>query len=476
MKFSHKLSLFVIALTGVLFALGGAFLVYTVFQNHLSDTVAGSTSQHILERYSLEADMLATQTAGLPVDAGYLRRYGERKTGYLGEAGRWMALYLGGEEVYTNLPPWLPGVFVQEAREAGGEQYILRKTGEAVLLLLASNSGRGEEEITLLSCYDISPVYAQRQQNLLFLLGLCAVILLLAAGSVFVFSAFLTRPIGHLNEASQKIAAGNYRQRVEIHTRDEVGQLAQSFNAMAATLEEKIDAMELSLRQKDDFVAAFTHEVKTPMTTLVGYAKLLRLREQPPEVRQQAAAAIFHEAKRLESLSRHLLELMGLGEKEPELECVKLAWVVAFFQRSLSAENLAGAELLYTEEEPFYIVAQKDLLADLLRNLVLNALAAGPRDGRVLLHARRQGGACRVTVTDKGRGIPAAELARICEPFYMVDKARRRREGASGLGLSIAERIARLHGGGLEFKSVEGEGTEVSFSVGLCPHAKEAAE
>ncbi len=480
MKFSHKLSLFVIALTGLLFTLGGSFLVYTVFQNHLAETVANHTSQHILEKYALETDMLTNQTAGLPLDAGYYSRYGEKKTGYVGTGGRWMALYTPeGEEAYSNLPPALPAGAASEALAAGDEGYVMRQNGNAQFLLLASTVGVGEGEgggaALLLSCYDISAVYGQRQQNLYFFWRLCGGIVLLAAVSVFLFSALLTRPIGRLSEASRRIAGGHYRQRVQVDTHDEVGHLAENFNAMAAALEEKMDAMELALRQKDDFVSAFTHEVKTPMTTLVGYAKMLRLKDQPPDIRQQAATAIFREAKRLEALSQRLLELMGLAETAPQLACIPLANALALCRRSLPPDT-NGIEVLFEAEEAFWVLAQADLLADLLRNLVLNAMAAKPRTGQVLVQAQKQAGQCTLRVVDSGCGMSEAELLRICEPFYMADKSRRYKEGASGLGLAICEKIALLHGGPLQFKSKPGQGTEVWFTLPLCSPEKKGGE
>ena len=107
------------------------------------------------------------------------------------------------------------------------------------------------------------------------------------------------------------------------------------------------------------------------------------------------------------------------------------------------------------------VLAERSLLGDLVRNLVLNAANAGPKDGAVHLGCHRQGDGWELTVTDTGCGMAAQELPRITEPFYMVDKSRARRVGGSGLGLSLCAEIARLHGSALTFESSPGRGTTV---------------
>ena len=464
MKFSHKLSGVVVTLLGVLFTLGGTLLVYRVFQNAIEDTVLHNTNQHILEKYTLETDMLTTKNAGYPLNKEYYTHYGERMTGYMGSSGQFTAFYdESGEEIYNNFTQKMPQQYINEALEGADEGYILRKTGEEVYMVVASTLGEGKEGATLLNLYNITTVYQQRKQNLLFFWKLDGVILLVAFFCTLGLSAFLTKPISRLNQASQRIAQGSYTQRVPLSGDDEIAQLAQSFNLMAEAVEEKVQAMELSMRQKDDFVSAFTHEIKTPMTTLIGYSQILRTKECEPQVRQRAATAIYFEAKRLEALSQSLLQLMGLGETKPELSPVSLEEVYTGCQRSLAGETAGGVEVIWQGAADYRVMAQPDLLLDLIRNLVLNAIAAKPAQGRVVVKVEGLDNSCKISVKDTGCGIPQEEIKRICEPFYMLDRSRRRKEGSTGLGLSIAQKIALLHGSELHFTSKQGEGTCVSF-------------
>lgn len=214
------------------------------------------------------------------------------------------------------------------------------------------------------------------------------------------------------------------------------------------------------------FVADLTHELKTPLTSMIGYADLLRSAPLDESRRRAAADAIYHESTRLESLSQQLLALQGLQTDGMTLGSVPVAAVFADVARSLPDAALdcdapAGAA----------VRADRVLLADLLRNLVLNALHAEPKDGTVHLTCAEAGGQWRLTVRDNGCGIPAGALPHLTEPFYRVDKARARANGGSGVGLALCAEIAAAFGTKLEFESTPGEGTTVAICL-----QKEAAD
>ena len=214
---------------------------------------------------------------------------------------------------------------------------------------------------------------------------------------------------------------------------------------------------ELNDRQSR-FVADLTHELKTPLTSMIGYADLLRSGELDDTRRRTAADAIYHESARLESLSRQLLVLQGLQTDGVALENVLVSAVFADAARSLpdvtiDADTPAGA----------VVKAERVLLGDLLRNLVLNAWHAAPKDGTVQLRCEDAGEHWRLTVRDMGCGIPPEALPHLTEPFYRVDKARARADGGSGVGLALCTEIAAAFGTKLQFESTPGVGTTVSI-------------
>ena len=241
-------------------------------------------------------------------------------------------------------------------------------------------------------------------------------------------------------------------------------QAAVTAAALAAAWHyEKLQALN---DRQSRFVADLTHELKTPMTSMIGYADLLRSAPLDESRRRAAADAIYHESTRLESLSQQLLALQGLQTDGVTLGSVPVAAVFADVARSLPDAALdcdapAGAT----------VRADRVLLADLLRNLVLNALHAEPKDGTVHLTCAEAGGQWRLTVRDNGCGIPAGALPHLTEPFYRVDKARARANGGSGVGLALCAEIAAAFGTKLEFESTPGEGTTVAICL-----QKEAAD
>ena len=268
---------------------------------------------------------------------------------------------------------------------------------------------------------------------------------------------------GVLTAASARIAAGDYALRTRMHTGDELEILSQGFDQMAGAVQDKVEALELSVQQRDDFVGAFTHELKTPMTGIIGYADLLRSMQPDPEEQREAAGAIFHEAQRLEALSGKLLQLMGLGEHAPQLVPVQLDSVFAEARRAV-APALNGC-ILTMQSNGLTVQGDADLLCDLVINLVTNAAKASTPSSAIAVYAEQADGSIRLTVQDHGQGIPADKLPRVVEPFYMVDKSRSRRQGGSGLGLALCSRIAQAHGGTLAMESELGKGTTVTVTL-----------
>lgn len=212
-------------------------------------------------------------------------------------------------------------------------------------------------------------------------------------------------------------------------------------------------------------MGSFVHELKTPMTAIIGYADLLRSQTLSPEEQQSAANYIFNEGRRLEQLSLKLLELFVSRKGDFELLPCRpralLKEVAGTVGPSLARE---GIEFRY-ECGPGVCRLEPDLVRTLLTNLIDNARKAMDQPGciRVRGEVTREG--CRFTVQDNGRGIAAEELAHISEPFYRVDKSRSRAQGGAGLGLALCSEIVRLHKGEMSFSSAVGQGTCVTVEL-----------
>lgn len=216
---------------------------------------------------------------------------------------------------------------------------------------------------------------------------------------------------------------------------------------------------ELNARQSR-FVDDLTHELKTPLTSMIGYADLLRSGMLDDARRRTAADAIYHESTRLESLSQQLLALQGLQKNGITLQAVDVAAVFHDVARCLP-----NAPLTLDAPAGATVQADRVLLADLLRNLAVNALHASTPGNIVRLICTDAGNGWRLAVIDTGCGIPAEAVPHLTEPFYRVDKARARADGGSGIGLALCAEIAAAFGTKLNFASEVGAGTTVSLTL-----------
>ncbi len=325
----------------------------------------------------------------------------------------------------------------------------------------------GNPPVTLLTGHDVTSVFAARDRALLRFWEMELVVLVCAGAMIALLSRWLTKPLARLTQASESIAGGAYGERTGLSGGDEIGVLSRSFDAMAAAVQEKVDALELSVRQREDFMSAFTHELKTPMTAVIGYADTLRSMQCEPEQQQRAANYIFSEARRVEALSEKLLQLLGLREQAPALEPLELERVFARARAALGPVRCAGGAGVPARAGRAGAGRRRSAGGPALQSCA----ERGPcqAQGRPRVHRLAHGGGRPGRGRDGARhrlgGIPAAALARVTEPFYMVDKSRARAGGGSGMGLALCEKIAALHGGRLQIESVEGEGTAVTVRL-----------
>ncbi len=316
---------------------------------------------------------------------------------------------------------------------------------------------------------NISSVYETRNLYIALYQGILLAVISISSVILLLLTHFLTLPLKRLTATTQEIASGSFSTRAVPHGNDEIGILTKNFNIMADVVEEKIYDLEETARQREDFVASFAHELKTPLTSIIGYADMLRSYEMSPEDRFTAANYIFSEGKRLESLSLHLLDLIVLHKQEFHLSPVESE---AFLQETahiLMPLLQKHQQTLHIQSQPATILLEAILMKTLLYNLIDNACKASEPGSEIFLTGEHIDGFYRLSVRDCGRGIPAEELSKITEPFYMVDKSRSRKQNGAGLGLALCQEIAMIHGDSLHIQSQLGQGTCISFSVKEVP-------
>ncbi len=268
-----------------------------------------------------------------------------------------------------------------------------------------------------------------------------AVAVLASLGLAMALARRLARPLERVGAAARRVAAGDYAARVPREGPEELVSLADSFNQMAAALAEQE-------RIRRDFIANAAHELRTPLTNLQGYLEALR--DGVISADSATYASLWEEADRLVRLSRSL-DTLAEGDAAalpPSLQEVDLAAAIRL-ALELAQPAFERAALHLETQVPLSLPARAnpDQLAQVLNNLVSNAVRYSPPGGAVSVRAERRGGDILVSIANSGDDIPPDDVPRLFERFYRVDKSRDRARGGAGIGLAIVKQLVEAAGG-----------------------------
>ena len=460
MSYRLKLIIAISLLIALSFGIGGSILISQSF------------------RISLETETEAALNAFETIqNTLFLLNYMNNQTGYdnLSESLEnmdaqnvvsWQALSLAAED-HT--------IFQSHSERIGSYPLPRLTTDQCSYIRIRDNYGHslvvksviaaGEEDLFLMARFDLSQVYQARedQRNLYF--SAYIVVVLLGVVMATVLSFAMTRHLHRLTGVVRRIAGGDLSTRSGIQSKDEFGQLSRDFDAMADKLQGNISSLETEMERQERFMGAFAHELKTPMTSIIGFADLLRQGDLDEQTRMMAAEYIYTEGHRLEKLSFKLLDLILLKKDSLVMRRVLLSAFVEEIEKAM-APNLKKKNIrLVCRAEQRRAVFEPDLVKSLLYNLIDNASKAMDDGGIIAVKATAIPGGCQFCVVDNGRGMEEKELARITEAFYRVDKSRSRAQGGAGLGLALCREIVRLHKGEMQFYSQPGKGTQVVVTL-----------
>ena len=405
MKFRFKITLCMLALLSISFGTGASLIIYESFQDSL-------------ER--------------------------EQETAFSVYRMVWSTL-----QIVNDLNPYLDQNTINQTLEQLGKQK--RTAWTALRLSTEKEVIYQSADFDLYMVQDISNLYTMRQIQQNTYLQIFIILLMLCAVLAYTVSRLLTAPLQKLSMVSRKIASGKLSSRVNIASNDEVGAVAEDFNAMAQQMEETISELNNAIASQERFVGSFAHEMKTPMTSLIGYAELLRSGVLTPDEQAEAAYYIYAEGKRLENLSRKLLDLLVLKHKNLPLIKIRPADLIEGLIERLQPICTRRNISLSCDCQKGTCYLEPDLVWSLLLNLADNAQKAMPQGGHIHLRLQMLPDGCRIYVFDNGQGIPETALAHLTEAFYRADKARSREQGGFGLGLALCQEIVALHNGQLKF-------------------------
>ncbi|MBQ6886585.1 MAG: HAMP domain-containing histidine kinase [Lachnospiraceae bacterium] len=460
MKFSFKLLLCTMIVMAMALGFSGFYFVNYVFETSLEREVGQALDESSILSFAFE-------TAALNVPAKYSilpDSTVEEIASNLERGGRSTSrlLRISGEEknvLYASDGFETDNGLLKQTDEST-KSYRVIEIGDKYYIHTSVAVNTLDRILYLETMRDVSEVFEEREMGFSLYRKVTIVMLIIGTLIMHFIASLLTKPIRILTRATKRMAAGDYSYRAEQVSKDELGQLTTDFNNMANALEENIEKLEEEIEAREDFVAAFAHELKTPLTAIIGYADMLRSHKLDEEKSFMSANYIYTEGKRLEAMSFRLLDIIVTKRNEAELQNVPVESVFHYLQEMFATDE----EMKFTfQYEQDIVRAEANLIKTVLVNLIDNACKASEAGSVVEVNGHVQEDGYRFEVKDYGVGIPPEEQRKITKAFYMVDKSRARSKNGAGLGLALCAEILSLHHSELEIESEPGKGTCISF-------------
>lgn len=323
-------------------------------------------------------------------------------------------------------------------------------------------------ELVTVSHHDVSNVYELYMTQIESLQGAGVLLLLEAMLILLIMVQSLLIPLRNLRKGIREITEGNYGKQLKTRGNTEITELTRDINQMSEKIAKNIGEMEEMAENRKVFIDNMSHEMKTPLTAILGFADILTIMPDiTDEQKREYSEHIYREALRLRTMSGKLMELVQLQENNLRPEIINL--------KDLLNDVADTENIILTKSEislnkilcDAVIEADSDLLKSLFFNILDNAQKATQSGGSIDIVMKRIEDLVQVRIHDYGIGIPKEEIKKITEPFYMIDKSRSRKSGGAGLGLALCQTIVSLNNGTMEIESEEGKGCTVIVTLPL---------
>lgn len=468
MKFSGKILLCAMVVMAVGFGVSGFYFVNYVFETSLEREIDQAMDDSSILQFAFETAALNVPTKYHVLQDAAVEQIGANLETSGQSSGRLLRITDEEQKVLFASAEFLEDTLlldqigentrIYQVIPYNGHYYV--QTGRMLHAL--------DRTLYLETMRDVTEVFEERRLGFAVYRRVTLAMLAVSAVLMFFLSSWLTKPIRLLTKATRKMARGEYGFRAEKISDDELGQLTLDYNRMANALEENIHKLEDEVRAREDFIAAFAHELKTPLTAIIGYADLLRSRKLDEEKHFLSANYIYTEGKRLETMSFRLLDIIVTRRSEIAIGQIAVEMLFQYLQEMFGTNTKMDIRISYDEG---IVYGEASLLKTVLLNLVDNACKASEPGGIIEVTGKKQDEGYYFTVKDYGVGIPKEEHKKITEAFYMVDKSRSRSRNGAGLGLALCTEILQLHHTSLDIISSPGQGTSMSF---LLPEREEA--
>lgn len=457
MRFREKAFLILLIVFIGIFNVGMFLVLHFTYEEELSSVKSRAIGEAYFIRTSMAEDLTnLEESMNLTFDTR--EKLFHTYASYYEKNQIYLELWNGTSIEQSNVP-----AFEAERKEVNlitGVQNVLIRTIEGEkYLFVASNLPSPYEKYSLVYAYNICDLTHNHNNLIRLLIHVDIGIMITLAVVLYLVLYHLMKPLSLLSNATQRISQGDYEVKINLKGKDEFAQLGSKFNQMAEQLNENMRELKNEAEQKQRLIDNMAHELRTPLTSINGYADYLKMAQVDEDERIHALEYIASESRRLERLSKAILYMAEV--REDGLQGVtkhKICDIVENLKALFHTYNV----LVEYEVHADTICGNEEMIISLLSNLIENAIRASKESGKVYVHFLQKE-QLEIQVVDEGIGMSLEEVALIEEPFYRVDKARSRKSGGVGLGVSLCRQIVMAHGATMTYDSKKGKGTTVTL-------------
>lgn len=444
MKLFHKIFLSFVVIFSIAFQIVGFLLINFAYENSIEQEKKFALQEFQYNKYILQSILYSAPEILSEIELGDLRVTRSFTVP--------IAIY--GEDkkcIYTNMVIQ-PEISVLENVIDEKINYRIMQTKDKSNIYVYDSVFYNEGMYYLITKTDISNV-VDTQRNMIKYFQKIYVIIILCIGFpvIFILTSLLTKTIKQVSKAAKRITDGNYDERIKVKGHDEIGELANNFNQMTEKVEEKIAQLSDNARQKEDFAANFAHELKTPLTSVIGYADMLYQKELPKEQVKCAAEYILNEGMRLEALSLKLMDLFVMDKQSFVMEKMFVKDIFGDLMQGIEPVCQKYKTRLHMAMDEGSIDVDYDLFKTMILNLIDNAVKADSDD--IWISGKQSENIYQICIKDNSKGVPSEELGKITEAFYMIDKSRSRKQHGAGLGMALVAKVIEIHKAEMKIKS-----------------------
>jgi len=368
----------------------------------------------------------------------------------------------------TDMAGGVPQEMLDALCETDGCLTYIDDSGAETFLTVGSVLKLDSNEYLLLTVTDISETYRVYREQTARGLWLSVAFALVFSLLLLLFCYLLLRPLGRINRMLGRLSDGEYDRRLPERGGAEFVTLSQNINTLAGAIEQQTTVLQEVADSRKRFVDNMAHEMKTPLTSILCMADLLRIkRSVTDKERMEYAGVIVEETKRMQALSKKLLTLATADGSAPDFRETSVAELLADIESAMQPVLGRRDIRLVIAGDDVRVWVDRQLFQTMLVNLIDNAAKASADGQRVAVYHTVRHGQLLIAVADEGIGMTQKELRHATEAFWMADKSRSRKAGCAGLGLALCKEIADLHGARMTLESERGKGTTVTLQMPL---------